>query len=341
MPIARRDLFRLGAAGSGFGLIGALAYPATKWLTARPLPLAPAASLAIDCGSDTQASAVTAAYAARFQPAPYLSPGSRDALHSPPPRRDAEPGNQLQIDLPIIETTLEVANGRNLRVWAYGGTVPGPIIRATVGDRVRVTLTNHTSADHSIHFHGAHHVTQDGLGRVAPGERQVYEFCAGPVGFHPYHCHVPPYSRHVGRGMYGGLIIDPAEGRPAAHEFVLCLCGFDVDGTGRNDTYAWNGVAGYYDRFPLKVPVGELVRIYLMNMVENDSFASFHLHAHTFDVYRSGTSVTPHEHTDIVSLGPAERAILEFRLPNRGRYMFHPHQSHMAERGAMGWIVAI
>ena len=51
--------------------------------------------------------------------------------------------------------------------------------------------------------------------------------------------------------------------------------------------------------------------------------------------------LSPHEHTDIVSLGPAERAILEFRLPRRGRYMFHPHQSHMAERGAMGWIVAI
>jgi nitrite reductase (NO-forming) len=338
MSIARRDLFRIGAIGGGFGLVGALAYPATKWFTARRTAQVPPASLPIDCGTDVQSSA---AYAARFQPAPYLSPGSRDVLHLPPPQRDASSANALEIDLPIIETTLEVANGRNVRVWAYGGTVPGPIIRATLGDHVRVTLTNHTSADHSIHFHGAHAVTQDGLGRIAPGERHVYEFSAGPVGFHPYHCHVPPYSRHVGRGMYGGLIVDPPEGRSAAHEFVLCLCGFDVEGTGRNDTYAWNGVAGYYDRFPLKVPVGELVRIYLMNMVENDSFASFHLHAHTFDVYRSGTSITPHEHTDIVSLGPAERAILEFRLPNRGRYMFHPHQSHMAERGAMGWIVAI
>ena len=95
-------------------------------------------------------------------------------------------------------------------------------------------------------------------------------------------------------------------------------------------------MAGYYERFPLKVPVGELVRIYLMNMVEPDPIASFHLHAQTFDLYRSGTSVSAHEHTDIVSLGPAERAILELRLPRRGRYMFHPHQSRMAERGAMG-----
>jgi len=344
MSIARRDLFRIGAVGSVFAGLGALAYPAAKWLGSRSAGLARSeenpSPLPVDCASDSQV-AGGEGYAARFQPAPYLSVGSRDRLHSPPPPRAGVSAEPVEVDLPIIETTLEVANGRNVRVWAYGGTVPGPIIRTTLGDRVRVNLTNHTSTGHSVHFHGSHQVTQDGLGRVAPGERQVYEFTAGPVGFHPYHCHVPPYSRHVGRGMYGGLIVDPVDNRPPAHEFVLCLCGFDVEGTGRNDTYAWNGVAGYYDRFPLKVPAGELVRIYLMNMVENDSFASFHLHAHTFNVYRSGTALTPHEHTDIVSLGPAERAILEFRLPNRGRYMFHPHQSHMAERGAMGWIVAI
>ncbi len=341
MSIARRDLFRLGAAGGAFSFLGALAYPATKWLGARTARAnAPPEQLPIDCSSD--AGSVNAdGYAHRYQPAAYMKVGSRDALHSPPPPQAGTSPGSVEVDLPIIETTLEVANGRNVRVWAYGGTVPGPIIRATLGDRVRLTVTNHTAMDHSVHFHGAHHVTQDGMGRIAPGEREVYEFTAGPVGFHPYHCHVPPYRRHVGRGMYGGLIVDPPVNRPPAHEFVLCLCAFDSEGTGRNDTYTWNGVAGYYDRFPLKVPAGELVRVYLMNMVDNDSFASFHLHAHTFDVYRSGTSVIPHEHTDIVSLGPAERAILEFRLPNRGRYMFHPHQSHMAERGAMGWIVAI
>ncbi len=341
MSLKRRDLFRWGALGSSFGLIGALAYPATKWLGARAARGSPPALLPIDCGPDAGMGARNLAYAARYQPPAYLRSGALDALHTPPARRAGPPSQPVEVDLPIIETTLEVANGRNTRVWAYKSTVPGPIVRATVGERVRVRLANHTACAHTVHFHGAHDVTQDGLARVSPGESQIYEFTAGPVGFHPYHCHVPPYARHVGRGMYGGLIVDPVEGRPAAHEFVLCLCGFDLDGSGQNDTYAWNGVAGYYDRFPLKVPAGELVRIYLMNMVENDSFASFHLHAHTFDLYRSGTSLTPHEHTDIVSLGPAERAILEFRLPNRGRYMFHPHQSHMAERGAMGWIVAI
>jgi FtsP/CotA-like multicopper oxidase with cupredoxin domain len=56
---------------------------------------------------------------------------------------------------------------------------------------------------------------------------------------------------------------------------------------------------------------------------------------------RSGTSWEPHEHTDTLALSQGERAILEFTLPERGRYMFHPHQHHLADRGAMGWFAAV
>ena len=100
-------------------------------------------------------------------------------------------------------------------------------------------------------------------------------------------------------------------------------------------------MAGFFERYPIKVPVGELVRAYLLNMVADDPVASFHLHAETFDVYRSGTRLVADERTDVVSLAQTERAIVEFLLPRRGRYMFHPHQRHMAERGAMGWFSAV
>jgi nitrite reductase (NO-forming) len=339
MTMRRRDLFGLSGMAGALGLLVGLAWPRTKvgkYSTApTPLPL-----LDLDCVSDSSAGGTGIGYSAKFAPPGYLAAGSRDDLHTPPPwtPRTTE---VRRFDLSVIETTLEVADGQSVTAWAYGGTVPGPIVRATVGDRLNVTLGNHGNCAHSVHFHGAHDVSQDGLARVRKGETRSYEFEAGPVGLHPYHCHVPPYARHVGKGMYGAMIVDPLKPRPPAHEFVLTLCGFDVDGDGQNDVYAWNGIAGYYEWFPLKVPAGELVRIYLMNMVEPDAIASFHLHAQTFDLYRSGTSDSPHEHTDIVSLGPAERAILEFRLPRRGRYMFHPHQSRMTERGAMGWIVAI
>ncbi len=340
MALRRRDLFGLGSLGGAIGLLGGLTWPRAKRNAATASDAAPLPLLDVDCTGDSSGAGTGVGYSAKFAPPAYLAAGSRDALHTPPPwaPRTTE---VREFDLSVVETTLEIADGRNVTTWAYGGTVPGPIVRATVGDRFRITLDNRTGSAHSVHFHGAHDVSEDGLGRIAKGATHSYQFEAGPVGLHPYHCHVPPYARHVRKGMYGALIVDPLQPRPPAHEFLLCLCGYDVDGDGINDVYAWNGVAGYYERFPLKVPVGELVRIYLMNMLEPDPVASFHLHAQTFDLYRSGTSLSPHEHTDIVSLGPAERAVLEFRLPRRGRYMFHPHQSRMAERGAMGWIVAI
>jgi FtsP/CotA-like multicopper oxidase with cupredoxin domain len=338
MPLRRRDLFRFGGVGGGIGLIGAAAWSAAKVLGVKTGAPAPLPDLGFDCTLEAEAS-TGVGYSAKFSPPAYAL-GDRGALHTPPPFAPLAP-EVREFDLSVVETTLEVAAGQNVKVWAYGGTVPGPIIRATVGQRVKVTLANRAQVAHSVHFHGTHDVLQDGLERVANGNAREYRFEAGPAGLHPYHCHVPPYSWHLRKGMYGAMIVDPQEPRPAAHEFVLTLCGFDTDGDGRNDIYTWNGIAGLYERFPLKVPVGELVRIYLLNMLDPDPMASFHLHAQTFDLYRSGTSSLPQEHTDMVSLGPAERAMLEFRLPRRGRYMFHPHQSHMAERGAMGWIVAI
>jgi nitrite reductase (NO-forming) len=338
MSLRRRDLFRFGTLGGGIGLLGAAGL-GKLWAAKRTPPAADLPLLDVDCASPAADAAGNADYVAKLSSAPYLI-GERDKFHIPPARTPPAAGVR-DIDLSVVETRLEVAPGRSVNVWAYRGTVPGPILRATVGDRLKVTLANHSGTAHSVHFHGAHDVMQDGLGRVGAGGTQVYDIEAGPAGLHPYHCHVPPYSQHLRKGMFGAMIVDPLEPRAEAHEFVLCLGGFDTDGDGRNDVYTWNGFAGYYERFPLKVPVGELVRLYVVNMLEHDPIASFHLHAQTFDLFRTGTSLVPHEHTDIVSLGPAERAILEFRLPRRGRYMFHPHQSHMAERGAMGWIVAI
>jgi FtsP/CotA-like multicopper oxidase with cupredoxin domain len=332
MRIARRALFRLGALGGALGLAAGF-WPLAR---ARRAP-EPRASAELDCDP----AATGGNYAARYRPPEYVLAGSRDALHTPPAPGSQAPGSVQDVRLSIIETTLEVASRSSLAVYAFDGVVPGPILRAPVGSRLRVTLDNRSNLPHSLHFHGAHDVAQDGLGRVAPAATQVYDLEAGPVGLHPYHCHVPPYSWHMAKGMYGAFIVDPPEPRPPAHEFVLCLSGFDLDGDGRNEIYAWNGVAGYYERYPIKVPVGELVRLYVLNMVEHDPLATFHLHAQTFDVYRSGGGLAPSEHTDVISLGQTERAMIEFRLPRRGRYMFHPHQSHMAERGAMGYVVAI
>lgn len=69
---------------------------------------------------------------------------------------------------------------------------------------MRVHLLNGTSHAHTIHFHGFHSSDVDGvpgLGEVAPGERFVYDFIAGPFGTHLYHCHSLPLRSHMHRGL--------------------------------------------------------------------------------------------------------------------------------------------
>jgi nitrite reductase (NO-forming) len=275
------------------------------------------------------------------QPPRDLAPELVQALTTPPPADHAPPGATRELTIPVTAGPWAVADGASISAWRYGGRVPGPVIRATEGDRLRVTVANRTDRAHNLHLHGSHDPQMDGWEPIPPGEEVTYDLEAGPAGLHPYHCHLPPFAEHLRRGLYGAMIVDPPGGREPAVEVMMVLSGFDLDGDGRNEVYGFNGICGLYDRHPITVPVGELVRVYLVNHVEGEPVAGFHLHAQTFDVYRSGTGDQPDEHTDQITLGQADRAVLEFRLPTRGRYMFHPHQHHLVERGAMGWFTAI
>jgi FtsP/CotA-like multicopper oxidase with cupredoxin domain len=122
---------------------------------------------------------------------------------------------------------------------------------------------------------------------------------------------------------------------------TLLLSGFSNGEIGRNGVVAWNGLAGFYHHYPIKVPVGELVRAYVVNMLEYEPLASFHLHAETFDVYPAGMGTKPAFRDDTIALTQGQRAMIEFTLPHYGRYMFHPHQHWLADRGAVGWFAAV
>ena len=270
-----------------------------------------------------------------------LSATALDDVTVPPPRDDRPAGTVREIEIHVEEKLIEVAHDVFVEAWTYNGTVPGPIIRATVGDMLRVHLENHTGHAHSIHFHGAHRPEMDGWEPIPPGGDTVYEIEAGPAGLHPYHCHTAPLAEHIARGLYGMMIVDPVGGRPEAQEVALLLSGFSNEQVGRNGVVAWNGVAGFYHDHPIKVARGGPVRAYIVNMLEYEPLASFHLHAETFDVYPAGMGETPVFRDDTIALAQAQRAIVEFTLPTYGRYMFHPHQHWLADRGASGWFAAV
>ena len=239
-----------------------------------------------------------------------------------------------------VDREIEIAPGMFFPAWTYNGQVPGPTIRATEGDKVRVRFLNQGSHPHSIHFHGWHPPEMDGSlpsQQVAPGEEFVYEFTAEPFGLHLYHCHTAPLKRHIHKGLYGAFIVDPRDGsRPAADELIMLMNGFDTNFDADNEVYAVNSVAHHHMHDPIRVTVGSLVRIYLVNVTEFDLINSFHLHGMFFDINRTGTSRAGTETSDTVMLCQGERAILEttFRYP--GDFMFHAHQSEFAELGWMG-----
>jgi len=269
---------------------------------------------------------------------------------------------------------ITVARDVQFPAWTFstpqrGPMIPGPTLRCSEGDKILLKFHNGDEHPHTIHLHGIHPADADGVFEVRnPGQTYNYKLTAEPFGLFPYHCHVMPVKKHISKGLYGALIIDPVDPitgqvtRPAAdREMVMVMNGFDVDFDDENNFYSVNGIANYYFDNPIQISVGELVRIYLVNMTEFDPINSFHLHGNVFRLYRTGTRFDPAaildrntsrplddrvkewlykdtfaEITDVVFLGQGERAILEFIPKYPGRFLFHAHQSEFVELGWTG-----
>ncbi len=265
-------------------------------------------------------------------------PRDLDALLYPPPALPYEPGRVREYRLVASDVELEIAPGVFFPAWTYNGTVPGPVIRATEGDLLRVRFLNAGSHPHTIHFHGIHPAGMDGVFEiVAPGEELTYEFPAKPYGMHLYHCHATPLKKHIHKGLYGAFIVDPKEPRPPAQELVMVMNGYDTDGDGSNNFYTVNGRSFYYAKYPIRVSRSQTVRVYLANLTEFDLVNSFHLHADFFRYYPTGSS-DRFEYTDTVMQCQGQRGILELEFSNTGTFMFHAHQSEFAELGWMGYF---
>ena len=267
----------------------------------------------------------------------------RGKFYRETPRTD---GSLLrEYELVAVDREIEIAPGIFFPAWTYNGQVPGPTLRATEGDRVRVTFVNQGSHPHTIHFHGWHPPEMDGslaAHEVQPGGRFVYEFDAEPFGMHLYHCHASPLKRHIHKGLYGVFLVDPRETpRAPADELIMVMNGFDTNFDADNEVYAVNTVAHHFMHEPIQVEVGRLTRMYLVNLTEFDLINSLHLHGMFFDVFRTGTAIKASETTDTIMLCQGERAIIETRFRYPGQFMFHAHQSEFAELGWMGLFEAV
>ena len=204
-------------------------------------------------------------------------PDALDALTLPPPALPYEPGRVREYTLRAIDKEIEIAPGVFFPAWTYNGTVPGPVIRATEGDILRVRFVNAGSHPHTIHFHGIHPANMDGVFEIVqPGGVQLrVRGEARRDAALPLPCH--PVEEAHSQGALRRLHHRPEGASPAGAGAGDGDERFDTDGDGSNNFYTVNGLSFYYAKHPITVTRSETVRIYLANLTEFDLINSLHL----------------------------------------------------------------
>jgi manganese oxidase len=272
-----------------------------------------------------------------------------------------EPPQIREIQMWVEETDWEVHPGITTPVWAFCAEgdgvepvhdgpcgVPGPTIRVTEGDTVRLTFTNTHSIPHTVHFHGWHDYPADMHGNdifnhgqiVDPWEELTIEWVAEPAGTFIYHCHFDT-PLHMEMGMYGVFIVEE-RGRPAPvdHEFIAVLdewsLGDEVTFSGHIPDYTHFTING--KSFPLTQPwvvdLGDRVRVHVVNA--GYQFHAMHLHGHTPLSWEGVAGPENAVPTDVRMVAPGQSVVLEFSADREGIWLFHDHVVPSVTAGADG-----
>ncbi|MDN5804235.1 MAG: multicopper oxidase domain-containing protein, partial [Microlunatus sp.] len=255
--------------------------------------------------------------------------------------------------LTVRDVVREVSPGVTQHMWAYNGSVPGPVLRGKVGDTFEITLVNQASVGHSIDFHAGSLAPDEPMRTIPPGGSLEYTFTADRAGIWMYHCSSMPMSAHIANGLFGAVVIDPPGLAPVDREYILLQSELylgaqggtvDVDkvNSERPDAVVFNGYANQYDHRPLPARVGERVRIWVLDAGPNRTSA-FHVVGGQFDaVYSEGSYLLRRDKrlgpggSQILALAPAQGGFVELSLPEAGHYPFISHLMIDAERGAHG-----
>ncbi len=279
-----------------------------------------------------------------------LMPGFRSAAAGPAPFEapDLEKlewkmvRGAKEFQLVAMPVAREFLPGHKMNVYGYNGSMPGPTIEVTQGDRVRIVVTNQLPEAMTTHWHGFELPVQyDGSDTltqnpIEPGASFVYEFDVHEEGTFFYHSHVPMQEAF---GSVGWFIVHPRKvfDPPVDRDFGLIFQNFFID---NNQTIAdswrmdWNwhtinGRSGPYTT-PLVVKHGERVRIRIMNFSPMQHHP-IHLHGHTFWLTGHEGARTPKSawiprNTELI--GIAQATDFEFIANNPGDWMFHCHMVH-------------
>ncbi|HEY3520347.1 MAG TPA: multicopper oxidase domain-containing protein [Rhodanobacteraceae bacterium] len=260
-------------------------------------------------------------------------------------------GPDVAVNITATDHAVEIASGVQYQAWTFDNSVPGPTIHVRQGQTVNVTFTNKGTMQHSLDFHAA--MTPPSLHYVdlMPGKSVTYSFVARVPGAFVYHCGTPPVLLHIGNGMYGALIVDPATPLPLASESDVRVQGEwytqQVSGKlmgadyqkmldGRPDEVVFNGAAFQYRDHPLPVTPGKRVRIYLVNAGPS-LWSAFHVIGAIFDkIYPDGDAAHALSGVSTYTVAPGEGAVFDLVIPEPGKYPFVDHAMSHAVIGAVG-----
>ncbi len=284
---------------------------------------------------------------------------------------DPAPVKVVQLD--TTHKIIEIAPGVKFSAWTFGDQVPGPAIRARVGDKIRFSMTNRSDETapglsmtaapmmHSMDFHAAMVSPQDKYRSVAPGQTIEFEFTLNYPGIFMYHCGTPMILEHIASGMYGAVIVEPREGYPTKvdREYLVVQSEFYAkpDPTGRKvdgaalhvlDTdrlraaqpthTVFNGSHNGMVKKPLPAKPGERVRLFVLNVGPSKT-SSFHVVGTIFDrVWIDGNPDNQLRGMQTVLLGSSNSAIVEMIIPEAGSYIMVDHHFANASQGAIGLI---
>lgn len=284
---------------------------------------------------------------------------------------DPSPIKTVRLD--TTHKIIEIAPGVRFGAWTFGDSVPGPTIRARVGDKIRFSMTNRsdevmpgvqlTSAPmmHSMDFHSAMVSPQDKYRSVAPGQTIEFDYTVNYPGVFMYHCGTPMILEHIASGMYGAVIVEPKEGYPtkADREYMVIQSEFYLkpDPAGKKidgqplyvlDTdnlkkampnyTVFNGQHNGMVKNPLAAKPGEKVRLFVLNVGPSKT-SSFHVVGTIFDrVWMEGNPDNQFRGMQTVLLGSSNSAIVEMIIPEAGKYIMVDHHFANASSGAIGLI---
>lgn len=244
-------------------------------------------------------------------------------------------------DLTVDELDWEVAPGQVEKARGYNKMIPGPILRGTVGDRVRINVKNNLEHSTAVHWHGIYvpnsqdgvpFVTQD---PIQPGQTYTYEFTLRNSGSHMYHSHHDSADQ-VNRGLLGAFIIEPADKSAYPkydREVILILndslLGFTVNGKGFPATDA------------IVAKKGERLLVRWMN--EGMMYHPMHLHGMAMEVFeRDGYPVTPPYKCDNIDVAPGSRMDCIIECFEAGLWAFHCHVlSHAENKSGFFGLVTV